>query len=87
MADIGSSNSGLNNDKDPQETKEWKEALRAVFQAYGSEGADRVKHLLSEVGKEAKSLGVESGYSLGAGSEVLTTRYKHYRPTRSARIS
>ena len=50
---------------------------KAVFQAYGSEGADRVKHLLSEVGKEAKSLGVESGYSLGAGSEVLTTRYKN----------
>ena len=69
-------NNGLGNDKDPQETKEWKEALRAVFQAYGSDGASRVKHLLSEVGKEAQSLGIDSSYGSASGG-LLTTRYKN----------
>ena len=76
MVDHDSGVNGANKDTDPQETKEWKEALRAVFQAYGSDGASRVKHLLSEVGKEAQSLGIDSSYGSASGG-VLTTRYKN----------
>ena len=37
------------NDNDPQEIQEWKDALKGVFKAYGAQGADRVKYILSEI--------------------------------------
>ena len=59
MTEIDSNSSGLNNDRDPQETKEWIEALRAVFQAYGSEGADISQNIL-EILKLRKKLKILS---------------------------
>ena len=28
----------INNDTDPQETQEWKDSIKAVFNAYGKDG-------------------------------------------------
>lgn len=71
-------NKNSNKDIDPQETQEWRDSLRAVFKAYGEgEGGEaRVKHLISAISSEAKSLGMDSSYGSG-GSGVLNTRYQN----------
>ena len=81
MSDNQSNN--INNDMDPQETQEWKDSIKAVFNAYGKDGESRVKHLLSVVANEASALGVDSSYGLSGGaggsivSGVINTRYKN----------
>ena len=55
-------------DPDPQETREWLEALEAVLEA---EGLQRAHHLLGELQGKARAAGVHMPYS--ANTPYLNT--------------
>ncbi len=64
-------------DIDPQETKEWLDALDSVI---SEEGADRALYLLSQLGDKAKALGLSSDYT-SVNSPYMNTIKVEDQPT------
>ncbi|HAC32912.1 MAG TPA: pyruvate dehydrogenase (acetyl-transferring), homodimeric type [Gammaproteobacteria bacterium] len=62
-------------DIDPQETREWLEALDSLLEA---DGADRVRYLLQQLADEARRRGVDSPYN--ANTPYLNTIPAHLEP-------
>ncbi len=68
MANNSSENNTANNDADPQETREWQDALDGVIE---KEGAERAHFLIERMIEQAREEGIDMPYN--ATSEYINT--------------